>query len=376
MKKLYLVLYAIAMVATIYYNGLNDPRAKLVSMVLFAVLFVLALIKRWQSKTNPKIFNKWLMWFLLACASNFLLAFNKMSTDSLLNMEIAMPLMVAFSSYYLLDINRDKLSLYLLPICFFAAFCATTSVLSGLGGFSVAEGYDDTIAKNQVGAAFASFAIICAVFSLEKKNLILKSAFALLSVINLYPAIYFACRTALLSYIVVVTYLMFKDYKWKGVMVLPIIVMLVVLFGGEELQDLLYDSIVRDRDANDFDSVSSGRLSQASISFSYFFGHPFLGFFGSGDGFNVMPPNAHIYLLYRLTKWGIIGAIPFIALYFSIFKVLLRSIKLEDLLISGLLLLAFVESFAEYSPPFGPGSCFIITFVLIGNFLKKGNITI
>lgn len=366
MKTIYIILYAIAMAATIYYNGMNDPRAKMVSMALFAVLFVLALLKRWKSKTNPKIFDKWLVWFLLACSVNFLLAFDKMNIESLLNTEIAMPLMVAFSSYYLFDVKRDKLPLVMLPICLFAAYCAIMSVLSGLGGFQVMEYGEAEVAKNQVGIAFTSIAIICAVFMLEEKRFIFKASYAVLSIANLYPAIFFGCRTALLSYMLVVSFLLFRDYRWKGLIVLPLLILLVAVVGGADLNNLLYDSIVGRRDFNDVDNLTSGRLTHATLSVEYFLRHPILGFYGSGDGYNQMPPNAHVFLLYRLTKWGIIGAIPFVALYISVFKVSLSSVQSKDMLIAGLFLTALIESFSEYAPPFGPGSSFIVPFILLG----------
>lgn len=372
MKTIYIILYSIAMAATIYYNGMNDPRAKYISMALFAILFVFALVKRGNTIARPKFFNKWLLWYLLACTANVLLAFDEMKAiESLLNLEIAIPLMVAFSSFYLFSVKRDKLSRVMFPICFFAAYCAIMSVISGLGGFRVSEFYDDAIAKNQIGAAFTSFAIICAVFMLEEKNSLFKAAYVVLSIANLYPALFFGCRTALLSYMVVVLFLLFRDYGWKGVIVLPLLIIIVVAVGGGDISTLLYDSIVGRRDINDLDDLSAGRITHATLSFEYFLRHPLLGFFGSGDGFNQMPPNAHIYLLFRLTKWGIIGAIPFIVLYISIFKVFLSSIRKNDLLIAGLFLLAFIESFAEYAPPFGPGSCFVVSFILLGYYLRQ-----
>ena len=360
------------MAATTYYNGMNLPIAKYISMALFGSLFVLALVRRGKSKARPKLFENWLIWFLLACAANILLAFDKIEAiESLLNLDIAFPLIVSFSSYYLFDVKRDKLSLMMLPFCLFAAYCAIMSVYSGIGGLMVSEFYDDAIAKNQVGAAFTSIAIICAVFMLEEKNFIMKAAYVVMSIANLYPAVFFTCRTALLSYMVVVAFLLFRDYQWKGLFVLPLFILFLVVVGGSNLNDILYESIVGNRDAHDIDDMSSGRITQATISFEYFLSHPFLGFYGSGDGYNKMPPNAHIYLLYRLTKWGIIGAIPFIALYISVFKVFLSSVRAKDLLIAGLFLLAFIESFSEYAPPFGPGSCFIVSFILLGYYLRE-----
>lgn len=364
------IIFAVAIAATIYYNGMNHPIAKYLSMALFGFLFVLALFQT-PRKQRPIVFMRWEVWFVLACVVNFLLAFDKMSFEQLLNFEIAIPLIVAFSSYYLFDVKRENLSLFMLPICLFAAYCSIDAVLSGLGGFHIAEYREAEIAKNQIGAAFTTFAIICGVFMLENKKVVIKIIYGVLSIVCVYPALFFSCRTALLSYFLVLVFLMFREYKWKGLFVVPIVFVLVALVGGEDLWNLLYDSIVGRRDVSDFDDLSAGRLTHASQSLEYFLQHPLLGFYGSGDEFNVMPRNAHIFLLYRLTKWGIIGAIPFIALYVSVFKVFISSLRTNDLLLAGVLLLAFVESFSEYAPPFGPGSCFIISFILIGYYLRS-----
>jgi len=370
-KKIYLILYAIAMVATIYYNGMNVPIAKYVSMAIYAFLFLIAVIKSGRKADKPKIFRSWLRWFVLACIVNLLMSMNRFSFDFIINLEIAMPLMVAFSAYYLFDIKRENLPYYMLPICAVAAYFAVKSVLSGLGGFVVTEFYDDDIAKNQIGAAFSSMAIICLVFLLDLKRPVLKIGYGALSVICLYPAVYFACRTALLAYLAVAAILLFRDYKYKGLIILGVLIGAYALFASDSIESILYDSVVGSRDYSDLDDLTSGRITHATKSLAYFFSHPFLGFYGSGESFNQMPPNAHIYLLYRLTKWGILGAMPFIALYLSVFKIMIRSFRSDDLMLAGLLLLAIIESFSEYAPPFGPGSCFIVTFIFVGYYLRN-----
>ena len=366
------MLFSIAMVVTFYYNGMDVLIAKYIAMSIFAFLFLMAVIKSGREADKPKIFRSWLGWFVLACLVNLLMSLNnRFSLEFIINLEIAMPLMVAFSAYYLFDIKREKLPYYMLPVCVAAAYFAVESVLSGLGGFVVSEFYDDDIAKNQIGAAFSSMAIICLVFLLELKRPVLKIGYGALSIICLYPAIFFACRTALLSYLFVAAILLFRDYKFKGLIILGALIGAYALFASDSIEAILYDSVVGRRDSSDLDDLTSGRITHATQSLAYFFSHPFLGFYGSGDSFSQMPPNAHIFLLYRLTKWGILGAIPFIALYFSVFKIMIRSFRTKNMLTAGTLFLAVIESFSEYAPPFGPGSCFVVTFILVGYYLRN-----
>lgn len=370
-KYIYPLLYAIAMAAIIYYNGLNDMIAKYVSMAIIGLLFVLALFKALNSQKSPKVFKNWLLWLVLAFFVNLLYGMSQFGYEQLFNISIAMPLMAAFSAYYTFDIKREKLPLFMLPICVFAAYCAVVSVLSGLGGFVIAEHYDDDIAKNQIGAAFATIAIISAVFALENKHVAVNIVYWIISVVCMYPSLFFTCRTALLSYFVVIAFLLIGEYGMKHFWKLIPIIVIILIIDGDTINDLLYNSIVGNRDVSDYDDLTSGRFKHARISMDYFLRHPFLGYYGSGVDAGTMPPAAHIFLLFRLTNWGIIGAIPAIALYLSIFKIFIKSIKVRDLLIAGILSLAFIESFSEFAPPFGPGSCFTITFMFIGYFLHQ-----
>lgn len=360
--KIILLLFGVGACATMYYNGMNNMRAKYIAMGCFGILFAMAFIEWNQISYRPKIFGTWLKCFLAACTINIFYGIDPTNQD------IALPLIVAFSSYCLLDIPRDKVSYYLLPICIFSAYCALSSVLSGLGSFTLGEFDDNEIVKNQIGAAFTVIAIICAVLAMDKKTKWLTTVYVIISLLNIYPAIFFSCRTALLCYSLIVCYIIFASYGYKGIMVLPVVILAIVLLGGSDLQILLYESVIGNRDSSNIDNLTSGRLTHASIAYNYFLKHPFLGYYGSGD--YSLTARAHIYLLRRLSEWGLIGVLPFFVLYFSIFKLFIRSFKLGTILLAALLMLAMIESFSEYAPPFGPGSSFLMMFIIIGYYLR------
>ncbi len=364
-NKLFIYIFGIGLTATIYYNGINDSNVKLLAMGCLGVCFVAALFKR-NNVPRLKIFKSWTIWCLLIGVVNFLYGISAVETS------IIMPLMVAYTAYKIVDIDEDAIVKYMLPICLFSAFSALYSVYKGLGGFEITSFDDNEIVKNQIGAAFATVAILSSIFSIDKN---LKKwqriVYIVISVLNIYPALFFSCRTALLCYFLCVGTILFVVYRFKALLFIPILVFAVVFVGGSGLQQLLFDSIVGERDTSDADALTSGRITHAMLSIDYFIRHPLMGFYGSGDSYATMPPNAHIFLLYRLTKWGILGSIPFIALYISIFKIFICCIKDRYILLIGGLMIAFIESFAEYAPPFGPGSCFVIVFAFIGVYLRK-----
>lgn len=375
-SKFIYILFSIGLIATIDYNGLNNPRAKLVAMGCFAFLFVLALIRkknRRENSPNRAIFGNWIKWFVIACAVNVFYYFLFDRDVDVLNQEIALPLMVTFASYTLFDLDEDKQPLFFLLIATFSAFFGFVTITTGLGGFNIVANSGGTeLAKNQIGAAYTTVAIIAAVFAMGKNiKLFYRLSFGMLSIFNLYPAIYFGCRTAQLCYCIVVLFLLYEEYGKKAIFLIPVLFIIVFILGGSTLQTTIYEAFIGGRDITDADDLTSNRVTQFWDSFYYFLEHPFLGFYGSGDSYAVMPGNAHMFVMLHLAKWGIIGSIPFLALYFNIFKILLDSIKKKQILLSGTLFLAFTESLAEYAPPFGPGSCFLIIFFIIGIYLKK-----
>ena len=310
-NKLFIYIFGIGLTATIYYNGINDSNVKLLAMGCLGVCFVAALFKR-NNVPRLKIFKSWTIWCLLIGVVNFLYGISAVETS------IIMPLMVAYTAYKIVDIDEDAIVKYMLPICLFSAFSALYSVYKGLGGFEITSFDDNEIVKNQIGAAFATVAILSSIFSIDKN---LKKwqriVYIVISVLNIYPALFFSCRTALLCYFLCVGTILFVVYRFKALLFIPILVFAVVFVGGSGLQQLLFDSIVGERDTSDADALTSGRITHAMLSIDYFIRHPLMGFYGSGDSYATMPPNAHIFLLYRLTKWGILGSIPFIALYIS-----------------------------------------------------------
>lgn len=363
----------IAAVAAIYYNGVNVMIAKYIAMGLFALLFVCALVRSSKEGIKP-IFRKWALWLVLFTLVNM---FYGMEPKNWFPQEIAMPLMIAFSSTYLFTLDYEQLKKWFIPLGIVFSYIAYMSVIQGIGSLIVNEnsgGVD--VAKNQIGPCFTSIAILSYVFFINKDTRVWERVvFGAVTILNLYPALYLGCRAALLCFFVVAVFTTFKAYRAKGVFILAIIgVSVMILFGRELLSDLLYASFVGKRDVNDFSSMTSGRDVNMSESLDYFSRHPLFGFYGSGDGYDVMPANAHMYLFFHLTKWGLIGAIPAIALYISICKIFYHSYKAKDIIIFALLFVAMVESLAEYCPPFGPGSCFTMTYLILGIYLKDNKI--
>lgn len=370
------LLFFVAIISCAFYNGLDNLIAKFLSGACFGALALMVIIKNKQEYPKTKVFKYWLTLFAIAFVVNCIYGIINPHTGLLFkfDQEIAISLIAAYVGFYLFDLPEDKKNWFFMPMCGLTGVIAVYSVSVGLGGFIITETSSIELAKNQIGAAFDVFAIVAIVCAMDKDTkLICRGGYVAFSILNIFPAIYFGCRTALVCYFICMFILVFQEFRWKGILVIPAVIALLAAFGGETVRDMIYSSIVGQRDATDMDNLTSGRITHAVTSLGYFFSHPFFGFYGSGDGYNVMPPNAHIYILFRLTKWGVFGAIPYMLLYFSVFKIAYYGFKERNFLISGIFLLAFIESFAEYSPPFGPGSCFVPAFVFLGAYIRQCN---
>ena len=370
-KYFYYILFGVGLAATIDYNGLNNSTTKVIAMACFALLFLMA--ARTKDKRRSHVFMPIFIWYLLACVINAVYAFLFNREVDVVNQEILLPLMVAFSSYTLFNLDREKFRLFFLPICAFSVYSGVKTVSQSLGSLVLVQGEELEFAKNQMGANYASIAIICAVFATEGQKVVLKLSYLALSLLNMLPVVLLSCRTAVVGYALVVFVLIYERYKMKSVLLVPFLLLILFFIGGDNLLTTLNDSFVAGRDVDDADSISSGRVTRILESFDYYLSHPLFGFYGSGDGYNIMPQNVHMFLLYKLTKWGTVGAIPFLALYFYFFKIAIKSAKEKNVLVASLLFLAFFESLGEYAPPFGPGSCFLTMFFLVGIYLKTNN---
>lgn len=362
----------IATVAAIYYNGVNVMIAKYVSMGIFAFLFVCALIRS-SEEGVLSIFKGWALWLVLFTLVNLIYGFE---VKDIFPKEQAMPLMIAFSSTYLFTLDYEQLKKWFIPVGIILSFVAYMAVIEGIGSLTVNEnsgGVD--VAKNQIGPCFTSIAILSYVFFIEEDTRIWERVvLGVVTILNLYPALYLGCRTALLCFFVVAIFTTFRAYRVKGLVILVAIATVsIILFGKAELPAILYSSFVGQRDITDFSSMTSGRDVGIAQSLNYFFKHPLFGLYGNGDIANG-PENAHLYLLYQVTLRGLIGAIPAIVLYVSICKIFYRSYKVKNTIIFALLFVALAESIAEYAPPFGPGSCFTMTYLILGIYLKDNEV--
>lgn len=345
--------------------GLYIDAARYVAIVLFGSLFIMALFK----KKNEKRFGIFLFWFIQILIGAFVSFLRYENINYAI--QIAMPLMICYSSTYLFDNTDEDLIKWFTPFSVFFSFCAFMSIWMSNGSFDIVEYYLEDVAKNQICPFFAIISILAVGFLLHyKTSLTTKVLLFIVALINILPSIVLVNRTSLIGFGFVCVFLVYIKGKIKGLLSLAIIVGLVMLLFGSSVTDVLYESIVGNRDATDMNSLTSGRTHMNEIAIG-FIGDHFL--FGEMGGFSdKLGFNPHVFVLYNLVRFGFLGGLPFFVLYGSIIWILIKAFRKRDLLCAGVLLIAVFESLAEYSSPFGPGTTFVLCYIIVGKSIKNG----
>lgn len=362
-NSLYNWLFWGGIAATAGYLGLYNSALKSVAIACFSLLFVLALSKSSKS-FKPKIYRMWLILIILGMGVCLLRYGNNVSYA----FDMAIPLMICYSSTYLLDSSEEELIKWFVPFSAFFCFCAFMSIIRGVGSFSMADYYIEGVAKNQICPFFSIISTIAVGLALRNKlKLITKLYLFLVAAICIIPAIYLLNRTSLIGFGISCAFLVYTKGKLKGLFIFVALVVMVLLISGTSITDMLYQSIVGNRDASDLDDLTSGRFDRNDVAIEYISRHLAFGEIGQTE----LSVNPHMFILYPLTRFGLIGGIPFLILYGTIIWLFIKAYSRKELLCAGVLFMALFESLAEYAPPFGPGTTFVVCYMIVGMFIKK-----
>lgn len=222
------------------------------------------------------------------------------------------------------------------------------------------------VSKNSFGQ-IAGMAIICA-FSLPVRR---KSFFVLRLFIVVYLFFMIAaaqCRTALLGCACAFLAYLIYQKKWKLILCLLFIGFLAVLF-IPELRSFVVHTLMLDKykEGGDLNAISSGRLVFWVKAVDVFVEHPF---FGVG---NYYVDNLYLNILVNA---GLIGFVVFAGGFIArlhanmdYVRILARVNKGKSMFVRILLLASvfyLIESLMEGQPPYGPGSCAFVFWIVCG----------
>jgi len=347
------------------------------SQACIFILFIKALFKISVRRFKlPKPIYIWVTMTLISLLLYVLYPYDSMIILSDIR-QIFLPLAITFCSYVLFNITHEDFERVLIFLCIFTAICAIYAIISS-GGFTIMTLYREGVVKNQTAPYFVQFSIIAFLIALKNKSRALTILMFFVALMLLAYPVVLRARTATLGALVIVLFAFIKKYRVHIIYILPILCVIAISYFGDEIKQLFESSIIGNANISDIDGISSGRLSRNEESFSdwmdYFF-------FGSLSTFNHISSNItknaylipHFYLLWTLVKYGLIGSVPFFVIYFynlvTAIKISRTNYETNQYMLLCMLL-AYIVSLAEYSAPFGPGSSFIITYILYGKSIK------
>lgn len=236
-------------------------------------------------------------------------------------------------------------------------------------GFSVWLGSVTVIfsEKNSAGQILGVATVCCCWEAcrtpLRRKRMLLLWVF--LAVVSAACVVLLQCRTALIGLFLAIP-LLLALYKKKRILILIAMIVAIAILSSSQLQGILLHSFMLDRFAGaDLNTVSSGRIGlwdQATATIS------------NNLAFGVGSYYVDNFWLNTLANAGLIGALPFFAVWIHRCASNLKNCWVErgknhnSLRILALVLTLFyiVECMLEAFPPFGPGACSFVFWLLCG----------
>lgn len=287
--------------------------------------------------------------------------------------ELLIPLMILFSSYVLFDINDDILRRDFIVFGVVASFCSVYLVLN-TGGFEIYQLYRSGVAKNQIGPFFAQVALVILYYLLSEKDKKTKVVLIVSFVCICALPIYLRARTSLFCVLFGSVFLLCYKGKLRLLLYISLALIFVNFCFGNYLGGIIQESLFANYDISDIDSLTAGRYSRIERSLQMIRQNLLFGASMSDMSqsvfFSLSDTPVHVYLLLKIVKYGIIGGFSFIMAYCGVVYCGWRSIKNNHTTVFLCLLVAIITSFAEYSSPFGPGTSYVICYMLLGRQLR------
>ena len=260
----------------------------------------------------------------------------------------------------------------LLIIC--TLYCITTLIIGAfsvsfyLGGFDIMGNLSLIEGKNQLGAIVALGGGTAFYLSQQFHSKI-RFAYIAIALIILALLSVIRCRTALVGYIFFVALYVWRFWSKESKMYFFLLLFFISVFYYNNIIELFNAIIIENKDTEDLNALSTGRLTRNIQGFNYLFLHFFDGELYESSGIELI----HNYLLLRLVRYGIWG-IPFCILYFifliEIIKVIISKQKSISNIGIYLLIISFFCSLLEPSAPFGPGTIYMFAYILFGIYLR------
>ena len=288
---------------------------------------------------------------------------------------LIIPYTCVISSYSLNFTDKDMTRLLTFYIC----LALLIGAISARVYSTISYGSDDMYliaGKNQIGAIL-SIALTSSFYLSLIKEGIKKYLYALGAIIGISISSAIGCRSAFLAALLCIVYLFYKRTTgtknfYKVFAFTFVSTPFIIYFAHDIIINFLNDFFIGERGAyQSVDDISSGRIDRNIAALSYIGSNLFHGEFIYKSGI----PLIHNYILLRLVRYGLF-ALPLIVYYIQYIYIALKQTTKSDLLIISkigfyIIIIPYVISMLEPQAPFGPGSVYIMVYILFGYSLNK-----
>lgn len=231
--------------------------------------------------------------------------------------------------------------------------------------------------KNQIGAIVAIATSLAIYILPQLDNKYLRIILVVGIIIGVFASYIIGCRSAFMALLILTIIIQFKrnhDKLFKYIFLSGIIIFFIYLICGDQIISLLNDFFIREKDVNDIDDVSSGRMERNRLAVDYILNN----FFAGELIYQSNIPLIHNYLLLKFVRYGVF-ALPFVIYYLifishSFIKIKnSRSLSMEYVGFY-IIIIPYIVSLLEPSAPFGPGSLYFFSYILYGFSLRQINL--
>lgn len=370
------ILFGLGVVVSTINLSMDLPGTRELAMLAFGLLFLLSIRKTLSVRNGNPFFNKW----IYCVAYSYIIAFIY-QTNAPMNvmnepLVMAMPLIICVSSACTLDMSIEDFKKWFTFFCPLAIIGAIYIILFNGGGFVILDMYNDAVEKNQICPFFSIISILSLTYAIERSSgSYLKVLYYVTFVACLLPNVYLSARASLISTLVACMVVVYSRYKSKGIVVAVLFVMILFYIKGNQIVNLLNQSVIGRRDLTDFDDLTSGRVSLTERAWEDFLHYFWFGGFAD-DQFSYSflsqySNRPHMFILWKWLQFGLIGGLGYLISYLSIFKMMSLAYKLKEHACLGGLFVALFLSFAEYGSPFGPGMTYVLLYIMVGQMIRK-----
>lgn len=266
--------------------------------------------------------------------------------------------------------TQQKIKSAIAVFCITACIMGLYSVFRNVGGFQITTLYG-ILLKNSSGVLLATATVLCIYISENGTSRAYKLLWIIMGILCAACLLVFRSRSCIVSLmlcgLVVGIKIFFQEnnHEYKRKVCYLLILILALLVMDLLPMDFIYDSMFKNKSADNFNELSSGRGYMFELALSIFEEHPLGGTLGT----NIKLQSVDNFLINQIGRYGWIGIITNVPFYFFIWYITIRGLiktSLEQMYPFLALLILCMVSLTEAPFPFGPGTPCVCAYVLVG----------